>query len=237
MSAPGRPTNPPARNGHLRSGDFMLGAARMKAEAAAASRGDLLAGADVRHAQRWEERAREPAFAEHGVSGELLPDNRLGLSRQLRNTTSDPDYVAADASRERLELAYKANALELALDAADTIEAQNSLERMLAHQLAAAHHSAMELTGQLNRCIERMDAIHEDTRERANVQGTRLAGAIARMMGSYQQGLMTLQRLRTGGRQEVHVIRQEVQVNEGGRAVIAGAISQRDGRKTEGHND
>jgi hypothetical protein len=44
------------------------------------------------------------------------------------------------------------------------------------------------------------------------------------MNGSFQTGMVTLQKLRTGGRQEVHVIRQEVQVNEGGQAVIAGTI-------------
>jgi hypothetical protein len=44
------------------------------------------------------------------------------------------------------------------------------------------------------------------------------------MNGSFQTGLLTLQKLRMGGRQEVHVIRQEVQVNEGGQALIAGTV-------------
>ena len=42
---------------------------------------------------------------------------------------------------------------------------------------------------------------HPDLRERANVQGTRLAGAIARMSGAYQSGMTTMQRFRSGGRQ------------------------------------
>jgi hypothetical protein len=47
----------------------------------------------------------------------------------------------------------------------------------------------------------------------------------------YQDGLVTLQRWRTGGRQEVVV--QHVQVNEGGQAVVAGTIkaSKRRGAK------
>src|SRR5215204_4453610 len=87
----------------------------------------------------------------------------------------------------------------------ETIEARNSLEKMMAHQMAAMHSSTMKLSAQLNRCIERMEAgrHHDEARERANVQGTRLAGAIARMSGSYQSGMTTMQRLRSGGTQRV----------------------------------
>jgi hypothetical protein len=146
----------------------------------------------------------------------------------LHNTVTDPTYVTADASRERLELAHKAGALETAIDAADTIQATNSLEKMLAHQMAAIHGSTMRLAEQLNRCIERM-AVEtygceqgEQRRDRANIQATRLAGALGRMSGSFQQGMGTLQRLRSGGRQVVTV--QHVQVNEGGQALVAGQV-------------
>jgi hypothetical protein len=44
------------------------------------------------------------------------------------------------------------------------------------------------------------------------------------MMATFQQGLLTLQRLRTGGTQRVIV--QHVNVNEGGQAVVAGEVSQ-----------
>jgi hypothetical protein len=46
---------------------------------------------------------------------------------------------------------------------------------MLAHQLAAAHHASMVMTAQLSRCIENMEHHDPDARERANIQGTRLA--------------------------------------------------------------
>jgi hypothetical protein len=48
----------------------------------------------------------------------------------------------------------------------------------------------------------------------------RLSNASARMIQVYQEGLLTLQKLRTGGKQTVVV--QHVQVGEGGQAVIAG---------------
>jgi hypothetical protein len=141
----------------------------------------------------------------------------------MRNTVADPSYITADASKSRLDLAFDAGVLETGLDAAETIEARNSLEKMMAHQMAAMHSSTMKLAAQLNRCIERMDREHHpDLRERANVQGTRLAGAIARMSGSYQSGMTTMQRLRSGGTQRVIV--QHVTVTEGGQAVVAGQL-------------
>ena len=45
--------------------------------------------------------------------------------------------------------------------------------------------------------------------------------------GVYQEGLLTLQKLRTGGKQTVVV--QHVQVSEGGQAVIAGSVKCREG--------
>jgi hypothetical protein len=57
------------------------------------------------------------------------------------DTVRNPNYVTVDASRDRLDLAHEAAALESALDAAESIDAKNSLEKMLAHQLAAGHRS------------------------------------------------------------------------------------------------
>ena len=92
----------------------------------------------------------------------------------------------------------------------------------------------MKLAAQLNRCIERMEREHHpDLRERANVQGTRLAGAIARMSGSYQSGMTTMQRLRSGGTQRVIV--QHVTVTEGGQAVVAGQVETAVLRPGGGH--
>ena len=46
----------------------------------------------------------------------------------MRNTVADPSYITADASKSRLDLAFDAGVLETGLDAAETIEARNSLE-------------------------------------------------------------------------------------------------------------
>src|SRR5215208_3319013 len=178
----------------LSSGEAIRRATHLRAKVAA-SPGDLLNPCDLETAKRWEDRA----FAD-------LPDPIQSIGRELvpaeadhRHGGSMPNYITAGASKSRLDLAFDAGVLETGLDAAETIEARNSLEKMMAHQMAAMHSSTMKLAAQLNRCIERMEREHHpDLRERANVQGTRLAGAIARMSGSYQSGLTTMQRLRSG---------------------------------------
>ena len=88
----------------------------------------------------------------------------------------------------------------------------------------------------MNRRIEYLAHVRGEEQERANIQATRLASASARMMTAFQQGLLTLQRLRTGGQQVVTV--QHVQVNEGGQAVVAGSVeSGARKRKTRGPAD
>ena len=102
-------------------------------------------------ADKYEEQVRAKLPAGVGPGGELLVAEETAGPGMLRNTVLKPDQVAADASRDRLWLAEQAGALETAIDTADTIEAANSLEKMLAHQLAALHTSAMLLTGQAKR--------------------------------------------------------------------------------------
>ena len=149
-----------------------------------------------------------------GSGNELIQSgNGGGVSTFLLRSLDHPDLLAAEASERRLRLAKRSGALTLALDMADTIQGKNSAEQMLAHQLAAAHTGIMRLSGQLNNLFTHDLAGCSDAE---NLRAGRLAGSIARLMGAYQQGLLTLQRLRSGGKQTVIV--QHVQVNEGGQA-------------------
>ena len=52
---------------------------------------------------------------------------------------------------------------------------------MLAHQLAAAHRSAMKMSAEMNRRIEYLAHVRGEE-QTANIQATRLASASARMM-------------------------------------------------------
>jgi hypothetical protein len=187
--------------------------------------------------------AADSSFAYHGSSAdkigkallaqarEKLPDPEIGTggeliqpreaSTYLYNTLDYPDLIAADASAQRMHLAKDAGALALGVDTADTIQAANSAEQMLAHQIAAAHAGAMRLMGQLtNMTLMQATALRTD--DSANLRITRLAGAASRLMLAFQQGLLTLDRLRGGGTQNIVV--QHVQVNGGGRAVVAGKV-------------
>jgi hypothetical protein len=230
----GRPSKPPALNkdGRRRAGDYVVAAARIKAKTAARP-GDILNGSDNQLADRWLERAVTPLSAEDTevvIGNELMPTS-LEPEKDfrvitLKDTVSDANYITADASRDRIQLALDTGALELGLDLAETIQANNSLEKMVAHQLAATHRSIMKMTAQLNRSVENMDNTYRpDAQERANVQGTRLAGAIARMQGTFQSGMLALQKMRSGGQQTVRVVHQHVQVNEGAQAVVAGEMN------------
>jgi hypothetical protein len=212
----------------VRAGDLLLQAYRIK-NTAACHPGDPLNPIDNRRADELIERVTaEPPekMTEIGAGGELAPF-RDGEA-WLRNTVTQPDYVTIDASHDRLELANQAGVLEMGLDAAVTIGAQNSLEKMLAHQLAALHRSAMNMTAQMNNNLHptsRMDDCEDQAR---NVEVCRMAGAISRMQSTFQRGLLALQRLRSGGKQVVTVQHVQVtQVADGGKAIVAAEIPHR----------
>src|SRR5262249_51073700 len=68
----------------------------------------------------------------------------------------------------------------------------------------------------------------------------RYAGAISRMSATFQQGLQALQRKRTGGNQHVTVkhIHQQVNVTEGGQAVVAGdTVTRGQGERRRGMSE
>jgi len=98
-------------------------------------------------ADRIEGVAHEPLGtpAVRTVGGELVPDDDFVRDTlpALVDTLTNPDGVGSEASRARLELASQAGSIGLALDAADTMQAADSLERMLPHQMATAHTLAM----------------------------------------------------------------------------------------------
>lgn len=125
----------------------------------------------------------------------------------LRDTLENPDVAAMEASAERTSLCLLGgtDVAALAIDAANTIQAGNSLEKALAHQLAVLHQAAMK---SMNRAARQVDT----------TDGVRLMNTATRAMLAFQQGLLTLQRLRTGGQHVVVV--QHVQVADGGQAII-----------------
>jgi hypothetical protein len=133
--------------------------------------------------------------------------------------------LAVDASRRRMELLDKGNALELGLDAATTIQAKNSLEKALTHQMSMAHIMAMELAAEAKdmwKLFKSSGHVHQHLA----VEAGRLMNASARMMAVYQGGMLTIAKVRSGGTQSVLVthVNQHIAVADGGAAVIAGEM-------------
>jgi hypothetical protein len=214
----------------------ILEAAQAKRDARAAiDRGDSLGPIDLTRAAQAEAESRWPLDACQvggtGAGGELRLNVRLEdwQDRELRDTIKRPENVTATATVERLRQANAAGCLDTALDAADTIKPRNSLERMLSHQMAAAHNGAMRLTGMAMGHVhnaEHRSGFPNSFRrcQQHFIEAARLMNAAARAMSAFNEGMLTLAKIRTGGRQTVVV--QHVDVR-GGQAVVAGQVAGR----------
>jgi hypothetical protein len=186
-----------------------------------------------------------------GIGGELVPlDEEMENAPAVYDTLkTSPDMVNATASRERLSLAANAGALIMGTDIAETIRARNSLEKMLAHQLGAVHLLAMKFNEKASRHLD-LHTLHADggrwiigvgakeTGQQRDLQillveASRAANTATRLASVFQEGLLTIDRIRRGGKQTVKVVHvhQHVAVKDGGQAVIAGGDVKGGGRK------
>jgi hypothetical protein len=167
-----------------------------------------------------------------GPGREVVRPQAAGFPRKraiIQETlAAGTDRIAEDASIRRTDLLMQSsfNALGMGIDAADSIGAANSLEKMLAHQMAVTHEASLRL---MDRALS-YEAGGRAMREGDSVEACRLANSSARLMSVFQDGLLTLQRLRTGGNQTVTV--QHVNVASGAQAVIGNV--QTGGRKRLG---
>jgi hypothetical protein len=229
-----RATNPDPRKPSAVADRILKAAEATKAAVAGIAHGDSLGPIDKRRADTLEAGSRWPLdecqVEGTGAGGELRLNLRLEdwQDRELRDTIKRPDCVTATATVERLRQANAAGCLDTALDMADTIKPRNNLERMLAHQLAAAHNAAMRMTGLVmvhtHNAEHRCGFVESFARcQQHGIEAARLANAAARMMAAFNEGVLALAKIRTGGRQTVVV--QHI-ANRGGQAVVAGQVRQ-----------
>ena len=167
------------------------------------------------------------------VGNEALPpkpeDPRNDEFYGIRETLeSGADFVNLDASNERTKLVSDLNCLDIALDAAQSIDAKNSLEKMLMHQAAVCHSISMDL---LRRAQERgyshykyLDSEKKDTDLQA-----KLINAACRLMDTYDRKMRTFKNLRNGGSQFVAV--QHVQLSDKSQAIVAGRMDMDKSKK------
>lgn len=144
-----------------------------------------------------------------GSGGEVIKPQAAGMI----NTLSQPSIAAADASNHRTDLLTMlgSDIAAMALDAADTIEAGNSLEKMLAHQMAAIHHASMQM-------VYRANLIQDPA------VAARTLNAAMKGFSAYQGGIGALRQLR--GNQQQHILVQHVNVSAGGQAMVGTVNTQ-----------
>jgi len=179
--------------------------------------------------------ARGLPHLQQGQGGETAPPENGDHSwraREMERVVAAPSPVlAADASLDRLRLAQNADVLNMAVELAQDVGASNGGERMLSHQLAAAHQFAMSLFTASANDLHRHQAA-PTLNAGALLEAQRSAAVGARVMSAFAQGMAVLDRLRNGNRQVVTV--QHTTVNEGGQAVIAGSVTPGGGSCTVG---
>jgi hypothetical protein len=161
-----------------------------------------------------------------GNGGELIPlpepanPSRRSYKREM--VEEAPDVLAHQASSDAMDLACKADVLPAALEMANSIKARNRTEKLLAHQAVTMHTLGMNLVARANNEIERADrhalSGNVQWRQVANVEAARATNAAARAFSAFNDAMLTLQKLRTGGKQIVQV--QHVTVKDGGQAVV-----------------
>jgi hypothetical protein len=161
---------------------------------------------DLGLANEMEREAKALLIPEHplqaGLGGEIIPPMKDGLPG-LESALQMPDLLNLEASVQRSSLIERAGVLELGIETAKDTRAQGSVQKMISHQMAAAHKRAMNLLA--------------ESQETKDVDvACKKARTAAKMMDAFSRAALTLQRLQTGASQVVQV--QHVQVN--GPAVI-----------------
>lgn len=170
---------------------------------------DYVAETHIRTYSELAEKELEPVPHEI-VAGECLPTEFIACDVEEwtpTNTLLRPKSIHQTASLDRLDLAENTGHQELCLDAADTIGAENSLEKMLAHQMAVCHAEGMKL-------------VTKASKTRDGIVSQKMLHTATRFMDLYIKAFEAVHRVKRGNRQTVVVRYQQVNVGDGGQAVI-----------------
>jgi hypothetical protein len=157
-----------------------------------------------------EELAKYQSIAAAGLNDEL--ETRTGNGGEVlaledemkfddpvshQTLTQPPSVLQAVASRERLSIAGEAGVLALAVETAMSVKATNSIEKMLCHELAAAHKLAMKFVAAADNELRGFDRTGHQVR---SIEAGRLANVAARLMATFAGAAITLDRLQSNRR-------------------------------------
>jgi hypothetical protein len=146
---------------------------------------------------------------QRGFGGEIVPPVDRDLPGMSLTVKKD-DATSLEASIERIDLADRCGVYNLAFDAADAANTQNPLEQMIIHQMAAVHKHSMDM---LAKSAKKIDP----------VEVARLANCAARLMDTYQKAMLTLNKIRKGGKQTVTI--QHVNISDSAQAIVNGNMN------------
>jgi hypothetical protein len=133
-----------------------------------------------------------------GNGGELRPLPEPESGNIAEHVTEPADMLAHTSSTQRMELVAGADALSLALDAANSIKAGDTVEKMLMHQAAAAHRLAMRFVAKADHQLGQIDGWNPKAWPAHSVEAARLAHAAGKLMGAFSDTVLTVQRRRNG---------------------------------------
>lgn len=138
-----------------------------------------------------------------------LAGGEVAVASDVHDAKLTTDIVSLEASNERVRLVSSLgnDIAALALDTANAVGAVGSVEQMLAHQIAAAHHQAMIL----------LDKAAVEPDPKMQIQYSSLA---AQWMTTMNKAVLTLKKLTSSGEQRITIQHQHVNVSQGGQAVI-----------------
>jgi len=161
-----------------------------------------------RNSNMMEQRAVSKMSETHEVA--TIPGKEIA---PFKETVEHPKLANIQASHDRQQLISNSNCFDMAIDAAETIGATNSLEKMLAHQMAACHNAGMNLIQKINYAIDDIGNHKDD-----DLRLQRMTNTATKLMTTFQQGMKTIQQTRSGGEQKMTV--EHVHVHDGGQAVV-----------------
>lgn len=126
-----------------------------------------------------------------GLGGEIVPSAEDGLPG-LESALQEPDLLNAEASKQRANLLERTGSLEIGVETAEQAKANSAVEKMLCHQMAAAHRRAMNLMAE-----------SEETKD-PQVSCLKAKTAV-RLLGGFARAALVLQRIQTGERRAIQV--------------------------------
>ena len=186
----------------------------------------------------WHYTTRTP---QRGNGNELvpLPEPEHPARRDYkRHMVEQPAGVLEhQASSEAMDLLADNETLALALDLANELKAKTRVQKMLAHQAATLHSLGMSLAAKAKHEAARMvcngvTGHNVGLHQAASLEAQRQTNAASRAFSAFNEAVLTLQKLRTGGKQIVQV--QHVTIRDGGKAVVGQNVKA--GRKSGGNS-